>query len=349
MALQRFRRCETDTNAGAQSSGRRTEAAKSDSTGQVQGGVTESPEHYRHPEFHEKLRSLRRWYRWGPEDQIGAPNLITQSKVANAASLVTTGSVISMARPFPTAPSPINPNPAHFYIKRRSRGQGQASAIDYQGVSCHGKAVTHLDALAHVWDADGMWNGHDPDLGITYDGATWGGIENLARGIVTRGVLLDIARSRAEGYVSEEQPVTGAELSRLAAENSLNLSPGDALVLHSGRDAWERQHNRLWGAPRPDGTVSRPGLHISCLDFFHDADCSLIIWDMMDAIPNDYDVVHAVHAVIYSQGIPLLDNALLEPLAGACHASGRTDFLVCVAPLPVVGGTGSPVNPLAVF
>jgi len=47
--------------------------------------------------------------------------------------------------------------------------------------------------------------------------------------------------------------------------------------------------------------------------------------------------------------VALLDNALLEPLAKACAEEGRDEFMLVISPLPVLGGTGSPANPLAVF
>jgi hypothetical protein len=56
-----------------------------------------------------------------------------------------------------------------------------------------------------------------------------------------------------------------------------------------------------------------------------------------------------VHSALFAYGMPLLDNALLEPLATACREEGRDEFMLVIAPLPVVGGTGSPANPLAVF
>ena len=70
---------------------------------------------------------------------------------------------------------------------------------------------------------------------------------------------------------------------------------------------------------------------------------------MMDARPNGYDLPWGVHGMIFSYGVPLVDNALLQPLAEACTGEGRHEFLLIVAPLKVPGGTGSPVNPLAVF
>ena len=48
-------------------------------------------------------------------------------------------------------------------------------------------------------------------------------------------------------------------------------------------------------------------------------------------------------------GMPLLDNANLDDLAAACAEVGRWEFLLMVAPLRVRGGTGSPVNPIAVL
>ena len=70
---------------------------------------------------------------------------------------------------------------------------------------------------------------------------------------------------------------------------------------------------------------------------------------MMDAAPNEYDIPWSVHGVIFAYGVALLDNSLLEPLANACAEEGRYEFMLTINPLNVVGGTGSPVNPIAVF
>jgi kynurenine formamidase len=147
--------------------------------------------------------------------------------------------------------------------------------------------------------------------------------------------------------VDRGEPVTGGELAKIAA--ATDLEPGDALVIHSGRDAWDRVQDRPWGSPEPDGSYDLPGLDESCLEFFYEVDCSLVVWDMMDTVPNDFGVPHLTHAAIFSQGIPLLDNARLDGVAALCRELGRSAFMICVAPLKIVGGTGSPVNPLALF
>ena len=78
-------------------------------------------------------------------------------------------------------------------------------------------------------------------------------------------------------------------------------------------------------------------------------DVSILVWDMLDHLPIGYDVAWAVHSALFAYGMPLLDNALLEPLARVCVEEGRDEFMLVISPLPVVGGTGSPANPLAVF
>jgi hypothetical protein len=70
---------------------------------------------------------------------------------------------------------------------------------------------------------------------------------------------------------------------------------------------------------------------------------------MMDAAPTPYKTPWTVHGALIVYGVALIDNALLEPLALACREQGRTDFAFIVAPLVVNGGTGSPVNPLAIL
>lgn len=288
------------------------------------------------------LVDRRNWGRWGPNDQVGAVNLITAEKRARAAALVRSGRAVSLSREFPKTPAPNNPTPAQHYMGLLDRGSG-AAAIDFYGISYHGQASTHLDSLCHVWDEHGMWNGRQPEAEIGFDGARWGAITNWSTGIITRGVLLDVPRFRGEPFVTQERPIHGWELEDVAQAQGVTLEPGDALVVYGGREAWDRV-NPTWGS----GT-SRPGLHASCLPYIRDSDVSLLVWDMMDHMPNGYDIPWSVHGVIFAYGVGLVDNALLEPLAAACAEEGRYDFMLLVLPLVVAGGTGSPLNPVALF
>ncbi len=295
------------------------------------------------------LEKDRNWGRWGDDDQVGAVNMITPEKRAAAARLVKTGRAVSLSREFPKTPAANNPTPAIHFMKRSVREGGGGSATDYYGISYHGQATTHLDALCHVWDHNGMWNGRNADDVITFDGATWGSVEHWKEGIITRGVLLDVPKFRGQSFVKLDEPIHGWDLEDVAKAQGVTMEPGDALIVYGGRDAWN-EVNPQWGSlPEAGQPRQRAGLHASCLKFIRESDCSLLVWDMMDFEPNGYDIPWSVHGSIFAYGIGLLDNALLQPLAEACAEEGRYEFMLTVNPLRVVGGTGSPVNPIALF
>lgn len=285
------------------------------------------------------LRKRRNWGRWGADDQRGAINLITSEKRVRAAQLVRSGRAVSLSRDFPTVPGRSNPMPAQHFVRTMDN-----AVVDYYGIVYHGYVTTHVDALCHVWDGEGMWNGRDPKKEVTSAGARFGGIEHWRDGITTRGVLLDVPKFRSEPYVTIDKPVHGWELAAIAEAQGVRIEPGDALVVHSGRERWQ-QANPTWSGYAPPS----PGLHASCLPFLRDHDVSVLVWDLMDASPNEYGVPWTVHGAIFAYGIALVDNALVQPLADACAEEGRYEFMLTFAPIPVVGGTGSPVNPIALL
>jgi kynurenine formamidase len=297
------------------------------------------------------LNDRRNWGRWGENDERGTINLITPEKRIAAASLVRSGRTVSLARPLDTEPGPGNTQPVQHWMRRNLGRQGGGVSVDYLGLYCHGVTMTHLDALCHAWDADGLYNGKDPDEEITFHGARFGAIDQWSDGIVTRGVLLDVPRHRGTAYVTLEEPVHGWELEDIVKERGIELEPGDALCVYSGRDAFQRDNpDQPYGRwVGPSGEYEKPGLHASCLPFLRDNDVSMLVWDMLDSWPLGYDITFTVHGAIYAYGLALLDNALLEPLAAATVEEGRDDFMLVVAPLVAHQGTASPVNPLALF
>jgi hypothetical protein len=295
------------------------------------------------------IRDRSNWGRWGKDDQVGALNLVTPQKRVAATRLVTKGRSLSLSREFPKEPGPGNAYPAQHYMRTVPR-PGGGFAADYYGVFYHGVQSTHIDALCHTWDEAGMWNGRDPKKEIGFDGATFGGIEAWSDGIITRGVMLDVPRHRGVPSVTQARPVHGWELEDICVKRKIRVEPGDAICVYSGRDAWQAANPDMpYGRPFGGGPVDRPGLHVSCLEFIRDHDVAVLVWDMLDHMPNGYDIPWAVHAGIFAYGIALLDNALLEPLARACVDENRDEFMLVISPLRVKGGTGSPANPLAVF
>ncbi len=295
------------------------------------------------------LRANSNWGRWGESGAAGAINLITPDKRREAAALVQSGRAVSLARPWATVPSAENQEPAQRFTYTIDEFIGDwRSAHDYVGVAFHGTSHTHVDGLGHMWGPDGMWDGRDPSVEIRGEGVRYGGIEEWADGITTRGVLLDIPKLRGKPYVTYEEPVHGHELQEAAQAQGVTLGSGDALLVYSGREAFARDHDGLW-AGHPEWPGNWAGLHSSCLPFIKETDVAVVGWDMMDQWPNEYGLSLSVHAALFYFGVALLDNALLEPLAQACEEEDRYEFMLTLNPLVIPGATGSPANPVALL
>lgn len=289
------------------------------------------------------LQARRNWTRWGADDERGALNLVTAEKRVQAAGLVRSGRIVSLGRDIPKLPGPANPEPAQHFMRTRYRSD-HGIAADYYGLVFHGFQTTHLDALCHIWDEDGLWGGRDPRDALTSEGSTWAGIEHWGDGIVTRGVLLDVPRHRGTMYVDLDAPVHGSELEDICRSQGLELTPGDGIAVYCGRERFEAA-NPAW-RPHVD---ARPGLHASCLAFLRERDIAVLCWDQLDASPDSYGMPWGVHAALPAFGIAMVDNCRLQPLADACAAEQRYEFMLSIAPLTMTGGTGSPVNPLALL
>src|SRR5215470_1933436 len=289
---------------------------------------------------------LNNWGRWGNDDQRGTLNLITPEKHAAAVALARSGRVVSLSRD-------LTPQPTldyHMLCPVR-RGRSQA-AVDYVGLVYHGVTVTHMDALCHVEYQGKLYNGRSFADNVGFGGAQWGALDAWFDGVVTRGVLLDVAAGRPEGYVEIGKPVTPPELDAAAARVGLKVEPGDVVVIRSGRENYEAAKANLAASVSPNlGTINaRPGLHIACLEWLRQHDVSAVTWDMLDEYPVGYEGIDfGVHLGIPFLGLCLIDNAYPERLVAACAEEKRYEFLFVAMPLRIAGSTGSPCQPVAIF
>lgn len=284
------------------------------------------------------------WGRWGADDNAGTINLITPEVRMHAAGLVKNGRAVSLSRPWNTVGGPGNWNPAQHYLRYNA-----AAAVDFIGILFHGYATTHVDALCHIFWEGKMWNGK-PWTEVTPAGAKSGSVDAWSNGITTRGVLIDIPRFRGVEYVTVDAPVRGWELEAAAKAQGLTPRPGDAVLVYSGREKFYAANPQAVPGMRPTA-----GLHADVCPVLKQYDAAILGWDQLDAGPSGYPMFEnapggPVHVLtIVYMGLPLLDNALLQPLAEACAEENRWEFLLTVNPLHIRGGTGSPVNPIAIF
>ena len=293
-------------------------------------------------EYEGYKKRLKNWGRWGPDDEFGTLNHITDAVRRQAATLVTEGRSVSCANPLAKTPGKRNANPAQHFMRF-----GPASCSDYIGVSYHGFVNTHIDALCHVWTGEWgeMYNGR-PSSDVSSTGAASNSVDRWRDGIVTRGVLYDVPRFRGGDYVALDAPVHGWDLQDVAAAQGIEPRAGDAVIVRSGCDPfWAANPEFPFRFP-PD----TPGVHVSVLEFLFETDAALLGWDLQEAGGQGYPARIPVHEIaIPYMGMPLLDNVNLERLAEACAELGRWEFQLTIAPLVVEGGTGSPVNPIALF
>jgi kynurenine formamidase len=290
---------------------------------------------------------VRNWGRWGDDDERGALNLITDAKRAQAAALVQEGVVVSCALELPVRPGPDNANPVQHHITRGGDAQGGnfGGSADYFAIAPHGYATTHLDALCHIFVDGKMYNGYD-QAEVRSDGAQKNSIMAGKDGIVSRGVLLDIARLRGVDWLELGEQITADDLSAAETAQGVRVEEGDILLVATGRDA-RRASEGAWSAA--DGLA---GLYADCLPWLHERGVATLGCDgVSDVAPSGVDgwpmPMHQI--AIVAMGVHLIDNMRLDGLSTACAERDRWAFQFVLAPLRLDKGTASPVNPLAIF
>lgn len=286
------------------------------------------------------------WGRWGADDEAGALNHIDLAKVRNAASLVGKGRVISLAQPL-SSKTPVPQHRAglqHYmgrdggdYAAGGKRPGGFQFSEDTVVMPMH--TGTHIDALCHVWYDNELYNGFSGDTVRSTYGGKHCGIDKMPP-IVSRGVLLDLVRLKGK-TLPDGQAITRSDLEDAASQAQVSIEPGDVVLLRTG---WlERNIN----AVNVDFNVE-PGINLEAAEWLAKAGVAVIGADnfAVEALPFPEGMVFPVHQrLIRDFGIPLLEGAVLDRL-GERKVS---IFLFVAAPLPVVGGTGSPLTPLAIY
>ena len=298
-------------------------------------------------QFSAMFEELKNWGRWGPDDQRGALNLITAAKRVQAAGLVTEGAVVSAASPLSARPGITTVGPVLRAVLEGgdSAGDGFASAADVTVVAPHGAVVSHMDALCHVFWNRQMYNGY-PAAEMAGNGANRNAIAEIREGVVSRGVLLDIPALDGRRFLARGEPITVDQLEAAERRQRVRVEEGDILLVYTGRRRCEAE---------ADGTgpaQGMAGLHLSAMPWLKQRGVALLGSDgVSDALPSGCEgVIVPVHVLtLVAMGVHLLDNLALDALAEACASRNRWAFQFVVAPLIIERGTGSAVNPLAIF
>jgi len=300
-------------------------------------------------EFRALFDAVCNWGRWGEEDERGALNELTTDRIMAAAGLVHTGETVSLSLPLNTQGGLHNPEPAiHSMTLSHDVDIGSGTlrlAKDFIGVDYHNDSHSHIDALCHVAFNGTLYNGR-PSASFDAQGATVNTIGAVKDGLVGRGVLLDVPRLRGVPWLEPGENVFPADLEAAEREQGVRVAPGDILLIRTG-------HTRRLAELGPWETAkAKAGLHPTAAPFLAERRVAALGSDgNSDTAPSSTEgIAFPIHTLtLNAMGVWLLDYLQLEGLVEACERHGRWDFLFVGAPLRIVGGTGSPLNPLAIL
>jgi kynurenine formamidase len=300
-------------------------------------------------EFRSLFEKLRTWGRWGPDDERGALNLLTAERVAAATGLVREGITTTLSLPLNTHLAEHNPNPADHHMTALGAAPAVADEThfnkDYIGADYHNDGHTHIDALSHVAYDGSLYNGK-PETAVTDAGARTDSIAVLKDGLIGRGVLLDVPRARGVSWLEPGEHIFSEDLETAESEQGVRVGQGDVLLVRTGH-ARRLDDLGSWDTPH-----AKAGLHPTALSFLADRDVAVLGSDgNSDTAPSSTDgVAFPIHVLaIIAMGIHLLDYLQFEDVREICERTGRWEFLFVGAPLRIVRGTGSPLNPIAIF
>lgn len=291
------------------------------------------------------MKELSNWGRWGAADQKGTMNLITPATRKRAAALVKDGVAVSLSRAMDTRKAVDNAWPFGHEMVEHGQVANPMFTGDTYTIRFHGAGMTHLDSQSHVIYGGKLYNGYSKNE-VGPGGANQLAVTAYQDGFFGRGILMDIPRLKGVKYLEISTPIYPEDLDAWEKKAGIRVGSGDFVFVRTGR--WARRAEKgPW-----DTDAASAGLHVSCARWFKQRDVAVIGSDvhaelMPSPVPGIPYPMHQLFVV--AMGMPMFDNCDLEALGEAAAARGRWEFLLTAAPLVVPKGTGSPVNPVAVF
>lgn len=280
--------------------------------------------------------------KWGAGDQRGAGNHMKPETVLRAARLIRTGEVFELGRVLEPS-MPINPARRFEVQTKRTTmnpGTNRRGSNEELVISEIGQVGTQFDMFSHQTIGDSLYNCFKLDDIATRTGFTKLGVEQVGA-LVTRGVIIDIARLKNVDMLNASYEITVQDLQQALSNQKLTLQPGDAVIIHSG---W----GKLWGKDNTRYQAGNPGLGVAAAEWLARQDPMLVGSDTSNGeiSPNpDPQVSLPVHQILLAvNGIHILENLKLDALA----ASGVYEFAFIIEPLKIQGATGSTVAPIAI-
>jgi len=306
------------------------------------------------PVYAEVAARVRNWGRWGPGDEIGTLNFIDDAARRRGAAAVVSGRAFALGLPLSAAEGiqagfiegKVNPSRTMVQTNLPLSPDPDWICTSEDVLTVGTQSATHWDALAHATYGGVIYNGYPAGSVTADDGATRCGIHRLGT-VVSRGVLLDVARALGRDVLEPGYPIMPGDLDAACDLAGVAVEAGDIVLVRTGQMVHLRGERRNLVAY----TYPSPGLTIETAEWFHAHDVAAVATDTLpfEVFPCQYEdvylPVHLLHLV--EMGLTQGQNWVLDPLADDCAADERYSFLLDATPLPLTHGLGTPLNPLA--
>lgn len=290
------------------------------------------------------------WGVFGPDDDLGTLNLIDDEAVRYATGTVRTGERVSLSLALHEPDPPLFQREPYQHVMRQI-----GSMWDDRLDNFFPQGSTQWDSFRHHRVRQHGFYG-----GVTDDPAPGNprlSIHHWAqRGIIGRGILLDVARYLGDTSEALTEKAIDAELMRTVADaQGIAPRPGDILCLRTG---WLAAYRNAPADEREAISAKRSGL--SSIGLAADEATAELLWDWhigaiaadnpaVEVTPGDPAVGSLHRRVLASLGVPLGELFDFENLASSLAGQQRHEFLFVSVPLALVGGLGSPGNAVAVL
>jgi kynurenine formamidase len=285
-----------------------------------------------------------KWYpsRWGAQDQRGAANRITPAKVLEAKEAIKQGIVYQLGRVYEAGMPMYGTRHYSIRIPQAFPMPGTNEAVYHDEVISGelGQIGTQFDGLGHLGIGDLFYNGNRRSEFANAEGFTRLGIENVGA-IITRGVLVDVARYKGVERLDPTYEITLADFQGALDKQGSQIHSGDVVLVHTG---W----GSLWMKDNAKFVASAPGIGLAAAQYLVEREVVVVGSDNwgVEVMPNPNSQLSApVHQLFLARnGIYLHENLATEDLA----RDAAYEFAYMFAPLRLKGATGSPGNPVAI-
>ena len=313
------------------------------------------------PDLKDLLKdSPTNWGKWGADDEVGSLNYLGPEQVLAAVKLVSSGKIFTLQRLIgdpkgdPVWPGRLPAERTQVLDEsdwdEGGKGPAFPGGLHYADdkILAFLQGSTQYDALGHVWYDGTIWNGYDART--TIGGLDKASVSAIAeRGVVGRGVLLDMARFLGKDYLGAKETYTHEDLEACAKAQGVTIEKRDILIIRTNHlqlffeigDAFYEDFCEC-------GLVYSPEL----VEWFKDKEIPNLVTDTIanevTTDPNTGVALTLHNALMRNLGVAFTEICDLEKLAEDCAADKRYAFFYVAAPLKITQATGSPVNPVVI-